>query len=511
MNAAITADDWSRFSSRVRRMLERGPLLAYMQRCRWFREKSHRAVALEIADRYSIGRGLETVHLCIVNVDLDARSPSVYLVPIALASGGDAERATREHPERTIESIVLAGASALLYDGVYSASFRSGLLALLFDTERVETEHGALVVRRGVGMGLAPRDRGIESCVLHAEQSNSSINYDDRYFLKLFRKIDEGINPDIELTRYLGETAHFPHVPRFIAALEYETARRSAVALLTEYVPSRGDAWEYVRTEIDRYFDGSLSGGYDERAFREWIVRIGRRTGEMHRALASIGSEGKQDRFTVEYQRFLRGTLEERVRRTMERVRSLREATGSDRDDRYAEVLALEEPVLRRFRMITERPIDAVRIRIHGDYHLGQLLCVGDDVVVIDLEGEPARSLEERRRKYSAFRDVAGMMRSFHYALYDRYLRRVRDRPDASTRLQESLLPWFMRTSDTFLDAYRTAVRGTELIPRDRSAAEMLLRVFLIEKAVYELGYELDNRPDWIAIPIAGIRFALTA
>ncbi|HKJ86521.1 MAG TPA: hypothetical protein VKA06_10620 [Spirochaetia bacterium] len=158
---------------------------------------------------------------------------------------------------------------------------------------------------------------------------------------------------------------------------------------------------------------------------------------------------------------------------------------------------------------ITDHKIGAEKIRIHGDYHLGQVLFTGRDFVIIDLEGEPARTLSERRLKYSAFRDVAGMIRSFHYAVSSRFLERVNLRPEDHTTLEPWIETWYGYVASTFLNAYLKGVEGASFVPDDRADVELLVNLFTLEKAVYEIGYEINNRPDWLRIPLRGVNFVL--
>lgn len=523
----INRSDWIDFSPRLHKSLQGEPLLAYMRRRRWFREKSRRTEAATILRIHSIGEDLGRVHLLVVTVGVDAADATRYFLPLACACGEEARRVEREYPRRIVADTDCGDVRCIIYDGVYSESFRRGLLLMLLSDTTIPVDAGALIAHRSSFLDESGI-RDYSSRVSHVEQSNTSIVYGDRFFFKLFRKVEPGINPDIELTCYLGESAGFDHVPRYAASLTWEwQGTNAALGLLASYVPDARDVWTWVRDQVDRYFDATLRGAScDQEAFLDRVALIGRRTGELHLALAELptettstagpaaagpatsGSSSGERAATEDGGAARRAALTRLLEVTMERVRRRLAQDGNDAPlEPLQQALALEEPIQQRVSELIRDTAEPRLIRIHGDYHLGQLLWTGDDLVIIDLEGEPARSLEDRRRRDSVFRDVAGMMRSFHYALSDRYLHRLRERPEEAARLEPLLSDWYRRTSLEFLRAYRRTIEGSGLVPDD--GGDALLEVYILEKAIYELGYELDNRPDWISIPIAGIRFVL--
>lgn len=507
----IVPSDWSDFSDRLRRSLEGEVLLSYMRRRRWFREKSQRTATASILRISSIGEHLERIHLLVVTVGIDGAEAARYFLPLACARGEDAGRIEEEFPRRIVTASECDDQRCVLYDGVYSDLFRRRFLAIVLSGERLPVDLGGLASHRSRWIDGTEASREYPSRVSQVEQSNTSVVYGERFFLKLFRKIEPGINPDIELTRYLGDVAGYTHVPRYAASLTWEQdGSSSALGLLASYVPDARDGWSWVRDQVDRYFDAMLRDrAYEGTPVLDRVELIGRRTGELHLALADLPPEPYEEGPVPDEDEWVRRTaLEQLLSMTMERIRHrLEREDDIARREPLEEALALEEPVLRRVRELTRRPFRGRRIRIHGDYHLGQLLLTDDDLIIIDLEGEPARSPEDRRRRDSVFRDVAGMMRSFHYALSDRFLSRRTERPREAPLLEPLLPDWYRRTSSVFLEAYRRTVAGSDLVPDDDG--EALPAVYILEKAIYELGYELDNRPDWISIPIAGIRFVL--
>jgi maltose alpha-D-glucosyltransferase/alpha-amylase len=245
--------------------------------------------------------------------------------------------------------------------------------------------------------------------------------------------------------------------------------------------------------------------------FFEMIALLGQRTGELHVALASDREDPNlaPEAFNKLYQRSAYQSLRSLVRRTIGKVRRVKRRLADHQAARADEFIESEKQMLDYLAHITDHIVKAEKIRIHGDYHLGQVLFTGRDFKIIDLEGEPARTLSERRLKFSAFRDVAGMIRSFHYAVSSRFLQRKELRAEDAEVLEPWIEPWFTYVAGTFLEAYRRTVDGASFVPDDPADVEMLTNLFMLEKAVYEVGYEIDNRPDWLMIPLRGVSFVL--
>ena len=317
-------------------------------------------------------------------------------------------------------------------------------------------------------------------------QTNNSVIFGERLILKLFRRVEDGQHPDLEISRFLTDVG-FPNIAPVAGTLLYRRDRRrtAALAMLQAYVPNQGDAWSHVLTELSANGDGA------ER-YAPFAALLGKRTAEMHLALASRPDDPN---FAPE------PTLMLDARSVYQSVRSLStqvlQLLRARQDHLTGEARADAEAVLRgwdqmhhRLRALIGRPITARRIRCHGDYHLGQVLFTGGDFVIIDFEGEPARPLRERRLKRWALRDVAGMLRSFAYA-------------GEAAQLPHGAA-WAKAAGDAFVDAYLAAA-GASFLPADVEERNLLLDVMLIEKALYELRYELDHRPDWVRIPLRGL------
>ena len=373
--------------------------------------------------------------------------------------------------------------------------------------------------------------------MLTAEQSNTSVVYADRLILKVFRRLHEGTNPDLEVGRFLTEQVFFPHIPHVAGGIEYYPGRRAqpmTVGVLQEYVPNEGDAWKYTLDSLAHYFESVLahaeagisplpdkslielseSGiptivGEAAGVYLSSAQLLGQRTGELHLALASNRDDPDfaPEPFTVGYQRSVFHHMRSLTTLVLLLLRQRLEALPEDAGKEAMRVLGIEGDIIARFRIALKHKAAAMRTRCHGDYHLGQVLYTGRDFVIIDFEGEPARPLGERRLKRSPLSDVAGMIRSFDYAVHAALLGQAPTviRPEDLPILERWGRLWYVWVSAAFLNSYLAVVEESGLLPSSREELGALLDMYLLEKAVYELGYELNNRPDWVRVPLLGI------
>lgn len=538
----IGARDWNSFSPVLKESLEDSILYRYIRHSRWYREKTRKVRKIEIRDRFLLSDGDEKGWLIICRIDFADDKSETYVISLAVTVKEEAERTAEENPHAVICRLRYREEDGILYDALYNEGMRDNLLTLFMNRKKIKGQNGEVRIQRSRNLRQLSRDleEPYASRVLRVEQSNTSIMYRDTFFFKLYRKLEDGVNPDVELLRFLTEKTKFSHIPQFAGNLEYcgGDHRSASLGLLVSFVPNQGDAWSYAGSSIDRYFENllerqkelpksfsapqSIFGVKDEDIpdffvdaagglFLEMIKLLGRRTGELHIALSSnkTDPEFKPEAFSKLYQRSVYQSLRSLLKRINSMLKKARSKADEDIREAVDEMLAYEDKILSYFAQINGEKIKAEKIRIHGDYHLGQVLFTGKDFVIIDLEGEPARSLSERRLKYSAFRDVAGMIRSFHYAVYQKYLHYSEVRREDSSFIEAWLRPWYTYVSAAFLNAYLSTVDGAGFVPEDPGKLQRVLNIFILEKAVYEVGYEINNRPGWLMIPLAGIRFIL--
>jgi maltose alpha-D-glucosyltransferase / alpha-amylase len=372
--------------------------------------------------------------------------------------------------------------------------------------------------------------------LLRGEQSNTSIVFGDRLILKLFRRLDPGVNPDLEVGRFLTEHS-FASLAPVAGSLEYSVGRSEprTLGILQGFVPNHGDAWEFALHELEFYFervaaepnaspiippgdfvdliasDGPNPQDHERIGpYLEAARLMGRRVAELHLALSSDSAnpDFAPEPYSNLYQRSAYQSMRNLQGAVMRQLDSRLAALPKELRKLANRLPAYQARITACFEAFLKRRVTAVRMRTHGDLHLGQILNAGKDFVIIDFEGEPAHSLAERRRKRSALRDVAGMLRSFSYAVYAAKAAQIER--GSMTQIDISRLTawarlWQTWSSWAFLKEYAVTAGDAPFMSRSLEELRILLNAFQMEKAVYELGYELNNRPDWLRVPIAGI------
>ncbi len=526
--------------STLRERLERSILPKYLRRARWFGSKGRRIRAIEFREAAELGDGDTPLWLTLFDVTYNDGTPETYQLPLGVAVREQAMSIREDSPQAILaEATIGDDDTGVVYDGSYDETLHRILFNLIEKRKRLKGQAGAFVASRGrkfsATIGASQHD--LDSRALGAEQSNTSILFGHTGIMKLYRKLERGTNPDVEIGRLLSEKKRFEYTPAFLGAIEYRSRSGDEsfhIGLLQEFVENQGDSWSFVTDHVWLYLEDVLSRRREMREVPESLPLrlqdidasqyqrvhdlvgefhanmfslLGERTGEMHLALASSGTgiEWKPEPFSLLYQRSVYQTMHNLVRRVGKTLQSnINRIPKENRADATA-VLDSQPAIYNAFKRILEKKFPAHKIRIHGDYHLGQVLFTGKDFQIIDFEGEPARPISERRLKRSPLRDVAGMVRSFHYAIYTGLFRHPSVRPEDHEFLLPWVQGWYHYASSLFLEKYLETVDGAPFIPRRREDANILFEAFLLEKAVYELGYELNNRPDWAAIPLRGI------
>jgi maltose alpha-D-glucosyltransferase/alpha-amylase len=523
----IAARTWEEiFDTRHRDAIDRA-LAAYLPTRRWFGSKARGIASIRVRDAVEMPND---ARLAILDVEFHEGEPQTYLLPLGIAN------VRREQDQaRNVPIIARLQQGAVLYEPVQEETFAEALLDSVARKRQMRGNRGVMAGAPARAFKELRGTEKLETHVLGVEQSNTAIIYGQRLFLKLFRRLEHGINTDAEITRFLNEETSFEHTPRLAGVIEYRegSGTPTTTAILQGYTPNSGDAWSYTLDSIGRYYDKLLSDSDanariakaipDGDVFalarkpvpdlaRETIGSyladaelLGVRTAQLHLALASRDDipAFAPERFTPHYQRSIYQSLRTQIVQTMQLVR--RQAKGNPE---LEPLLSREDALLHQVRTVLNGKIDAARIRVHGDYHLGQVLYTGNDFVIIDFEGEPARPLSERRLKRSALRDVAGMLRSFHYAPYAVVFGTAPGsyvRTEDLTRLEAGARFWHQWVSAAFLRAYLAESAKGGHLPSDPEHVKTLLNAFLIEKALYEIVYELNNRPDWVRIPLRGL------
>ncbi len=498
-----TADSQIFAPGERRAQLEREILPGYIARCRWFGGKAREPRGFKISAVGPVSAAADAARLVFVEVEYASGAAETWLLPLQVAGGRRAEALARDVPQVVVARFREGG---VLFDAVHDADFRAALFTLL-----AHGGDGEIAGVAGPNLGEpVPASR-----VLAVEQSNTSVIYGERVFLKLYRRIEEGMNPDAEILRFLGARS-FPHVPPFCGAIEFRAAGHAprVLALATGMVANVGDAWSFTLRELKRQLASVLAGDapgaeQSEAAYLGRAKQLGQRTGALHLALAADAADADfaPEPLTAgdfaELAETVRATAVQVLAGLRDRLPTFHPATH----EIAAAVLDATPELRARVAALAAEPVVTAKTRTHGDYHLGQVLNTGEDFVIIDFEGEPAKTLAERRRKRSPLRDVAGMLRSFHYAAHSA----LGDFPEQRTELEPHAEHWQERAGAAFLDAWRETTAGAPFVPAVRAEFARLLNAFLLEKALYEVAYELNNRPAWLGIPLRGIRQILRA
>jgi maltose alpha-D-glucosyltransferase/alpha-amylase len=345
------------------------------------------------------------------------------------------------------------------------------------------------------------------------EQSNTSVLVGTDCVVKLFRRLEGGINPEIEVGRFLTETVGFANTPPLLGTVEWVDAEtRSAVCVVHQFIENQGDAWSVTNAYLDRYVEDQrllttepTEETDEQAAYLNRIRQIGHRVADMQIALASRDDipEFAPEPITPEDLREWAEDLLRRASRVLDEL-ARRKSEFRNIEHEVDALLAQRASLPRRVERLFPKQVSAMKVRHHGDFHLGQMLIVKDDVFIIDFEGEPRRSLEERRRKVPAARDLAGLLRSIDYSATAALDRALKSAPDEQGKVAQALDDWRQRAVNSVLIAYHEHLTDPRLWPAKRKEADALLDFFLLEKAFYEIEYELAHRPDWLRVPLAG-------
>lgn len=503
----------------------------YIRERRWFGGKTRTIRNTEIAEAIPLPANSPLAYLCFVLLKYDDGREDVYLLPLAFADGVQAAEIQHRTPHAIVAKTDDLTGDGALYDATFDSAFCTLLLGMIERGEHFSGSESTVAGEPTSAFGQLRGTGELTPRVSKAEQSNTSIIYGNRLILKLFRRIVPGENPDLEIGRYLTEQGRFSQIAPVAGSLRYQHtgAEASTLGMLLGFVPNIGDAWDYtldmlrdLRAEIETDHSARSTQrnvghkGEDKSDFAPFVPsrltnspaaqqtiqaarQLGRRTAEMHAALAmkttdpAFSPEPLSQKQAEDEVRAMNALADRVFVEARERLNQQPPAVRAD----VQQILENEQHIRRRFDALTHGELTARRARAHGDYHLGQVLATEDgDFVIIDFEGEPARTLAERRAKRSALRDVAGMLRSFDYA--------------AATELTGEMMQplaqaWVATVSSAFLESYREVAQNGDFLPKQQAEFDALLDAYLIEKAVYELQYELNNRPDWVRIPAQGI------
>ena len=552
----------------------------YLYTCRWFGGKARKIQSAQITELIPVSYQDSTAQMVWLRLDYIQGDPETYLLLLAYAEGQQATLLLAEKPQSVVARLQVQGndEAGVLFDAVADKNFLTFPLDAIAQNRRYKGMAGELVATAtNIFPQLSGGTTDLEASPIKGEQSNTSIIYGDRLILKLFRKVEEGVNPDLEIGRFLTEKKVLAHFASIAGALEYRRPKGEpmSVGILQEFILDTRSSWEYTLDSLRDYFDHvtaqqsdisevpvpafsllDLQALFDEaenlaeaesssRTFpasphsrvlasseasprpsvpvlaKELAAQtigsylasaqlLGQRTAELHIALTSDreNPDFAPEPFSSLYQRsiyqYARNLTGQILLLLKNRLNSLPAGT----QELAKAVLGRQDQIMERFQLVLNQKITALRTRTHGDYHLGQVLYTGKDFIIIDFEGEPARSLSERRMKRSPLRDVAGMLQSFNYAATQALRQEVESgmiRSENLPVMEQWAQFWYSWVSAAFLNSYLAVASKDSFLPQTRAELQVLLDSYLLEKVIYELGYELNNRPTWVEIPLRRI------
>jgi maltose alpha-D-glucosyltransferase/alpha-amylase len=538
-----TANDWRQLFRGRGRSVVAAALPDFLRHNRWFAGKARTVRSVELDDAIPVasGRGKPGAFVVLCHVEYASGEPETYVLPLSVVPEAAAEPVLGDHPNAGVAWIEVraTGERFLLFDALVDTTFLEATLTAVRRRRSFRGPSGA-----ELRPSLTPWFRrtvagadDLSAQLVGTEQSNSSAVFGNRVVMKTFRRAQEGVNPDLEIGRYLTKEVGFPHSAPLLGALELHKGRAEprTIAVLSAYVPNEGDAWHYTLDQLALFYETALRSIPDEELetphwtslpdhlgampsdvvadaigpYLDSAELLGQRTAQLHQALAA----GEDDAFAPEpfstlYQRSLFQSMRAQVRPTLNLVRAALPGLDPSAVADGEALLDAEAEILERFGRVRAHRLRTQRIRIHGDYHLGQVLHAGRDFVIIDFEGEPSRSPTERRIKRSPLVDVAGMLRSFQYAVAagvrayeDRGLLQAHQRDPMIARADA----WQTWVTVRFLTGYLDEAGDAPFVPEDPDDLTTLLTAYTLDKALYEVRYDLSFRPDWAAIPLRGV------
>ena len=506
----VVTDGWrSLLRGRSKSILERDVLPAFLASRRWYANRGR------LTTTHIVG----AVPLVATDPDLgvalleakDRRETANYLLPMTIKW----TRFDRERQNPSALAAVRQGPrEGTLLDATADPDFVSLLLENLRAGRTTESDHRRIEFAPTASF---PKDVPLpvqDVRAVDTEQSNTTVLVGTDYVVKLFRRLEPGLNPEIEVGHFLTETVAFSHAPPLLGTVEMEeNGAHSAVAVVHGFVQNQGDAWTVTNAYLDRFVEeqrlltAEAAGHSDEQAaYLRLMDHVGRRVAELQLVLASrddIAAFAPEPIAAGDVRNWTEGILQ-RAERALGDLACHRSDLAENDLQLVDALLSYRDSLPLRLRQLLPETIDAMKIRHHGDFHLGQMLIVKDDIFIIDFEGEPRRSLEDRRRKAPAARDVAGLIRSIDYSATAALERALKSAPDEHGKLAHALEDWREHSVTAFMSAYRSSLSDARLWPPSIEAADRLLDFFLLEKAFYEIEYELAHRPDWLRVPLAG-------
>ncbi len=504
------------------REFAREVLPAFLANQRWFGAKDLKISGARVIASPELEHGRDHYLLAEIEVEFEGgAAPQRYFLPLAVTFEDQALAHGWPLLSFALAQVRRGAKIGALYDAIAGQDFPLAALDAIRRGAEIADAGGPIRCWTTSALAAVDVPQEVEVKRLAVEQSNSSAMIGNRAVLKAYRKLATGVQPEIEIGRFLVEIAGFANTPPLLGAIERIDAegRPTALAAAFGFVRNQGDGWvysiDYLHRTLDELRLQAAAGPEPPAAATEHLHGfylaqaqvLGQRTAELHRALATPTEDPAfaAEPVTPADLKAWRRAADRQAEAAFKALKAaLPQLDESDRALAKA-LLGRRHDCHARIEALTEAPVAAAKTRIHGDYHLGQVLVAQNDFFILDFEGEPARPLIERRAKSSPLKDVAGMLRSFDYAASAAVAGLIQVNPGSGDVLHALAEAWRRASATAFLAGYRETISGCPSYPEDAAAADRLLKLFLLEKALYEICYEAANRPLWVRIPLKGV------
>jgi maltose alpha-D-glucosyltransferase/alpha-amylase len=512
----VVGEGWKTLlSGRGKSLFERDVLPRYLPLRRWYGGKSAKLAETEVKAAVPLADGNEGWLLTFVEARFaDKEPPQSYFLPLAI----DWREVHTLSPERTaftLTKIRKGARGGALHEAIQDEKFAPAIVDAVRRSETIEHAIGRIEFRPTTAFAQRPAPGTLSVRPVGVEQTNSSIIIEDYVVLKIYRRLQPGMHPDVEMGRYLTDVVQFPNVPALMGAVELVApdGTPTALACLHAFVRNQGDGWTHTASYLQRFLDeaavlpaDALAARADKHAVNlEQMRKLGERSAELHRAFCNADAPAafKPEPLTdADLKRYQRDVCKD-ARTTLDMLAARRDALLPDALPYAERLLAKRKEIIDNLMVPLTFGAGLVKTRFHGDYHLGQVVIAQNDFYILDFEGEPRRTLEERRVKHTPLKDVAGMLRSFDYAAWAALDHVAKDQPERRISLRPHVMEWRDQATNAFLGAYRERMKDSPCAPPE-AAEKALLKLATLEKLFYEIGYELANRPPWVWIPLAG-------
>lgn len=508
------SEGWrSQESGQTREQLEHRALPGYLSRQRWFASKGTEIERAELQSWFVLEGRNGNWLMATIQVRLTGGFSEDYFVPLAALWDSPSLAPASSDSADVVACIRTGAQSGTLRDALSDAGFIADLVRAMGDEATLASARGNLRFRHS-GAWI-PLQKGDEQNIrkLGAEQSNSSILIAKKMVLKAYRKLERGIQPELEMARYLTDVAHYHNTPPLLGSIEqFDSEKQPTVLVMMQgFVPNQGDGWAFTLAYLKALFGATLRGGAAEGgsgAYAALARRLGVRVAELHQAFAIESGDAafQPEPITAADVNGWKRQIHAEAETTFGLLANAESMLPPEQHARVRALLGQRERILNLISGFELAPGSTLmKTRFHGDLHLGQVLVADEDFYIIDFEGEPARPFAQRRAKHSPLRDVAGMLRSFNYAAWSALFEAGAGDPEKIKTLEEHARDWEHKASSAFIRGYQETIKGCASCPSGPEGFARWLGLFILEKALYEVRYELANRPTWLRIPVEGI------